>query len=226
MEIAPSVYSLEQIREFEYRTEESLNIPQLTPILIKKGTVLWRCAPNFNLDDFRCFSARQCSDTGKTGLYFGTYLYVSLQMCIELKTNLKLGQFVVLKDILVPYGKYAYRKLAAYGVHDLRKLPETLNISHFDNKTFPLPNKFDSRKGEKTRDDQLQQGSVMIDVSIDGGNGELFLSSTSGDLNHVRLLKQWQVTDYIQLQKILNGCKGSVDLFNAEFYSDVLRPID
>lgn len=134
--------------------------------------------------------AREDSDTGKTGLYFGTYLGVSLAMALEQGLPLQLAEFRVTRDLLVPYDKYGFRALTPALYFDAQgnfipnvPTPASSNISHLDNTAFPLGA---DKETLVLRDEQMQWLEVH-------GYGELFLSMLSGDLGAVEFVRAWDI---------------------------------
>lgn len=106
-------------------------------ITIPKGTKLYRCAPTLNKE------LRECSDTGKRGMYFSTYILQALAMCVEYNKSMLLGIFELQQDIIVFVGKYSYRELnpsyyycfSCFNTNAFIrncKVHEDDNISHFD----------------------------------------------------------------------------------------------
>jgi len=155
---------------------------------IDTGTYLFRCAPNIeNLRTYegRLANVRECENTGKTGLYFGNRVLISLAMCIEYNKLMEFGVFRVTGDIEpVIKGKYAYREINPERyyqngsmVPNVMPLPEE-NVSHIgcdlkllgSNNTFLLP-------------EHIQMGLDCL------GSCEIFLSTLNPDhLRNVELV--------------------------------------
>jgi hypothetical protein len=156
--------------------------PEFTSI--NTGTFLFRCAPNIgNLSTYegRLASVRKCGDTGKTGLYFGNRVLISLAMCIEYNKLMEFGIFRIIRDIEpVIKGKYAFRQInpERYFEEDGKMIPHVLplreeNVSHAEcdlqllgaNNTLLLP-------------EHIQMGLDCL------GSCELFLSTLNPE--HLR----------------------------------------
>ena len=84
-------------------------------ITIPEDALLFRGAPNIMTIETtagRIANVRECGDTGKIGLYFGSKLIISLGMCIEYNKLMEIGIFKVTKDIEnVSVEKYSFRDI-------------------------------------------------------------------------------------------------------------------
>jgi hypothetical protein len=83
--------------------------------IIKKGSFLYRCAPNIEILETlegRRANVKVDGDTSKNGLYFGNQAIISLSMCIEYDRLMPIGIFKVTQDIdNVTIGKFAFREI-------------------------------------------------------------------------------------------------------------------
>jgi hypothetical protein len=131
--------------------------PEFTSI--DANTNLFRCAPDIaSLRTYqgRLANVRQCSDTGKTGLYFANRVIISLAMCIEYNKLMEFAIFRPTSDIDgIIKGKYSFRDInpERYYNEDGGIIPYVYpspdeNVSHMEcnlqllasNDTFLLPN--------------------------------------------------------------------------------------
>ena len=107
-------------------------------VIIPAGTFLYRASDNICEAKHECIdrSVRLCSDTGKTGLYFGNYLLIALAMSLEYKKSTELGVFITIKDIEALHGKYSYVMIHperfATHIHPETLLPNE-HVCHFNN---------------------------------------------------------------------------------------------
>ena len=109
-------------------------------MLIPAGTTLYRACDDLTKHK----EPRVCPDTGKRGLYFGTYVFLSLAMAIEYDRDLQLGEFVTTTDISVFVGKYSFRLINPRRYfNDSMELKlqvdptEDEQVPHFDNEMLP-----------------------------------------------------------------------------------------
>jgi hypothetical protein len=76
-------------------------------VTIPAGTILYRASPDIcSYGSNLCNQKRICSNTGKKGVYFSTYILQSLAMSIEYKRDLELGIFITEAPLTVIIGKY------------------------------------------------------------------------------------------------------------------------
>jgi hypothetical protein len=107
---------------------------------IKKGTFLFRSAPNicnYSTPKAAKQNVIQCSDTGKTGIYFATLPIISIAMCIEYNKLMEIGVFELTDDIYIHNDKYSFRYINPeryfdkFGEMKVDVIPtEEENISH------------------------------------------------------------------------------------------------
>jgi hypothetical protein len=113
-----------------------------------ENDILFRSAPNIcdisNLEKMR-LNTRECSDTGKSGLYFGNDILLSIAMNLEYDTIMELGVFIVTNNFNPLYGKYSYRNINRNRYYDKAgnlvtgvNLNYSENISHVQCNIFPL----------------------------------------------------------------------------------------
>ena len=82
--------------------------------IIPKKTYWFRCAPNicnYNSNELCKLNVKQCSDTGKTGIYFASNIIIAISMCLEYDKLLELGIFLLTEDINVSVDKYEFRQV-------------------------------------------------------------------------------------------------------------------
>jgi len=172
-------------------------IYKLNNIVIKKGTILYRCSSEPNPEE----KMYHCKDTGKTGLYYSTYMLQSLAMSVEHNQPLYLKKFILKEDLECYRGKYSFRYLHperyfdADGVMKLNipVLPDE-NMNHFDSSILCiLSDEYDKMFRENK-------------LGLTSNDGELFIGNQN-DMNKLELLE----TYYVPLQ-------GLADLLKREGY--------
>lgn len=196
------------------------------PICIPSGTRLYRSAPKISVYSNVSSMARlDSTDTNKTGVYFGTYPFVSLGIAIETHSNLELGVFELIRDIIVGYGKYSFRSFDPERFWDTHtgalipyvKLEKNENVSHFDMGAFPLD----------------EHGQQLVDASTrerirKANGGELFLTDLRNHLDAVRLIRQYRIPDWKALRREianLNGTHASLVSLKPYIHAGVVVPI-
>jgi hypothetical protein len=192
-----------------------------TYTIIPKGTILYRSADKICEYKNSHLRRRECPDTGKTGVYFSTYVFQSLAMAIEYGADLELGIFKTTAPIKVMNGKYNFRFLhperyfrsdGSFIANINVKRDE--NVSHIE-QTYPLVD---------------LKHHVLFDKELDSKNGEIFLTRLE-DLKNVKLLKTYSFTendikDFIKVVNEKHG--GCIPLLNNTLYlrSGILKPLD
>ena len=115
--------------------------------IVPKGTKLYRSAPigKINLYSDLKSQVQKCTDTGKTGIYLSNSILIPLAMMLEYDKKMEIGEFEILEDIFIIYGKYDYRYINPKRYYNpdktvkLRVEPlENENISHLIVKPFHL----------------------------------------------------------------------------------------
>ena len=116
--------------------------------ILPRGTILFRASDSLRdlVPDRIATQANLCTDTGKRGLYFATYPFLSMAIATEYQRDMLLGVFEVQEDIIAADGKYQFRKLilpnGVQTIEDLGKIPDPLpekyNINHFDPLMLPI----------------------------------------------------------------------------------------
>ncbi len=156
-------------------------------VIIPAGTILYRAAKELLSYDCENIveSRRKCSDTGKTGVYFGNYLLISMAIATEYKSDQMLGVFITTKDIKLTHGKYSYREvhperfegfLEGTAPHPGELLPDE-NIGHFDDNVGAILN-----------------DNLMPTIE---NEGEVFIASKS-DLANIKLIAKYMIhVDYL-----------------------------
>ena len=166
----------------------------MTKTIIPSGTLLYRCSYEIKKE------LNKCLDTGKTGMYFSTYLLQALALCIENKQSLKLGVFKLSKDIVVYVGKYSYYELNP-GYYSQKVWKPTCfalskhNISHFDPKVYCI------------LDIKYDILLLLNKIKTEKTHGELFIANQEEldsidivgeyDVPHKNLLKLFQKMKYV-----------------------------
>lgn len=170
-------------------------------VIIPSGTFLYRGASKacvYNPSHIKC-TRRECSNTGKTGIYFGNYLLVALAIATELNRDLELGVFVTTKDIKVKKGKYTFREIhperfaafyAGEEPHPNTLLPNE-DIGHFNNTMAGLLYNHNRDTSENFR---------QINTIAD--EGELFITSLK-DLSNIKLISTYKI-DLIKFREIIS----------------------
>jgi len=154
-------------------------------ITIPAGTILYRSSRSIcNYRSNLCNKKRECSNTGKKGIYFSTYILQALAMSIEYNHDSKLGIFVTLEPFTVLIGKYSFRI-----IHPERWEPhwpknhilvENENVSHFNAAMEPI----------------IKFNNVPINYAqfdLNPGEGELFLTKKE-ELDNIRLIETYNIS--------------------------------
>lgn len=150
-----------------------------------------------------CGTGRLCSNTGKTGVYFGFNPMISLAMGLEYKKDMGLGQFVVTAPIHAQIGKYSYRNIEpahyynTYGriIPGRQPKPEH-NVSHYNNTMLSILD-------IEGYDELAIEGFIPSgQPNYKGFSGELFVHGDE-NLRNVRLERTWSISwevlrDYIK----------------------------
>jgi len=144
--------------------------------IMPRGTVLFRASDSLTnlVPDRIATQANLCTDTGKSGLYFATYPFLSMAIATEYQRDMLLGVFEVQEDIIAADGKYQYRKLilpnGVQSKEDLDKIPDPLpeeyNINHFDPLVLPI-----------LYDVGSHENMTPLDFKPHGWAGELFVAN-------------------------------------------------
>ncbi len=186
----------------------------LEEVIIPSGTFLYRSADKvcvYNPNHIKC-TRRQCSNTGKNGIYFGNYLLVALAIATELNRDLELGVFFTTKDIKIKKGKYTYRQIyperfrefhAGEGSHPNILLPNE-NIGHFNNEITGLL--YNSNNSDNYR---------LINTIKD--EGELFITSLK-DLSKIKLISTYKI-DITKLRNLTSSLEISeIQRYDINYY--------
>jgi hypothetical protein len=116
-------------------------IPAGKTVVIPAGTTLYRTADDicsYNPKTI-CNRKAECSNTGKVGIYFSTYILQALAMSAEYNRDLQLGIFKTTHPITVREGKYSYRNI--HGISppfSRRELLPNEHIGHFNHSMQPI----------------------------------------------------------------------------------------
>lgn len=159
---------------------------------IPAGTILYRYAPNIcDTNKLKSLEsqARYDLDTGKMGLYFGTFAITSLAMAVEYNNiSLDLGVFKTSKEINVPIGKYRFREIyPERWKKDIgKKVLEDENISHFESLLL---------LGEK--DSWFLPDSMQTEYEKRNG-GEIFLSSNDLSKSGIKLIRRFKINPNVE----------------------------
>jgi hypothetical protein len=96
--------------------------------------------------------ARECADTGKTGVYFSAaHPYLAETMPIERKKDLQITEYRLTRPISILHGKYAFRQGREYNDPSINPVQAHDNISHIDlNATDVQPDGFFKRPPKLT----------------------------------------------------------------------------
>lgn len=177
-----------------------MNTDKMLPrdCVVPKGAQLFRLCPIACLYTDAASQARLDGDTGKVGVYFGTYPAVSLAIALENRSDrVQLAEFRLTRDLAVTYGKYSFRKInpSRYFTPTGKFIPKVVplpseNISHFDAEAWPLDENHE----------QLFPEHVSLAIQNAGG-GELFL--TEEDLTAVELVRSFEVPSWRAVSRVL-----------------------
>lgn len=197
--------------ENRYRELTNNNVEHMEKIFwgtIPAGTILYRAAKNIcdYSHDLHKKKAK-CTNSGRHGIYFGTYLLIALAMALEYDKDLELGVFVTDIDIPAIYGKYNYRlqnpkKYFKYNTIDDRiELKLNVNakgseeLSHFNNRIFPIIN-FTAKNGKRISYDMNAFQDTVSDY-----DGEIFITDDTV-LKNIRLVDTYKI-NVNELKKIV-----------------------
>lgn len=186
---------------------------------IPTGTRLFRSADKICDYSKSHIHKNKCTDTGKTGVYFSTYILQSLGMALEYDRNLEMGVFETTAPIKVFRGKYIFRHIhperhfnpdGSFVEPRVNPIKDE-NISHIDQTmpifTFP----------------------VIYDRLLKSNEGEVFLTDDN-DLKKVKLVETYKFRAD-ELGKFLKHEMKKykyILLHNNEYYlkSEILKPLD
>jgi hypothetical protein len=152
-------------------------------VTIPAGTILYRSSDNICSYASKISNQkRECSNTGKKGVYFSTYILQSLAIAIEYNRNLELGIFRTKTPMTVYIGKYSFRNIHPEHWKPFsanHNIQENENISHFNSEMEPI----------------IEYNNISITDSLFNlkpNMGELFLTK-SEELNNIELLETYKV---------------------------------
>ena len=195
---------------------------KLISLKIPKGTKLYRSAP---IGTIKLYSdlknqVQQCTDTGKNGIYLSNTILIPLAMMLEYDKKMEIGEFEVMEDIFIIYGKYNYRYINPKryynpdGTMKLRVEPlENENISHIDCEAFPLI----KEKGEIKQ--LIPTDKIYYIQERDKKRiCEFFLSSNELNSDVIKLTTEYKLNDDIELPKLLEIIRHNDYPLNIPFY--------
>jgi hypothetical protein len=147
-------------------------------VILKKGTLLYRCVP---MKDWLHNDGNICPDTGKKGLYFGTYPLLAIAIAVETGAKQSfLGVFETTKDIPLFDGKYSFREIEGLDKYYYRDGTMRFNVmpeqhpNHFDNVEMILDPEYDSSQRKQNQDAKsLLQGEVFLGADRDDAHRSL-----------------------------------------------------
>jgi len=178
--------------------------------IIPLKTILYRSAPticNYSTTEKIIENLKYCKDTGKTGIYLGDTLIISIAMCLEYDKLLEIGIFEVIENIQVLCGKFAHRhihpekyltkkgKPKFYIKHD-DKGKETLELANIDedeNVSHVQGIKLLKMKEDKTGPEIIKLSKKNEEeVARLRGLTEIFLTTHNNDINKIKLVAQYK----------------------------------
>ena len=127
-----------------WRPQDLQQIKHVPPIRLPAGTTLYRTQPA------RCaeIKPRYDSDTGKTGMYFSSKIYIPVGMILEYKKPMDLCVYETTADLTLFAGKYVnrdlnpvrvFKNLASYKRGDFTlNLDPAVNWNHIDDNAWPI----------------------------------------------------------------------------------------
>ena len=198
-------------------------------VIIPKGEILFRTAPSIcnykNLE--LCYdNLIKCSDSGKTGIYFGSLPIIAISMCIEYNKLMEFGVFKVLEDIIVYKGKYGFREINPERYYKDNKLipyvsvKEEENINHIHCPIMLIKN---LEKGE-----YLLPGDIGMQYINNPKSCEIFL--TKKDIPKIKLIKMFKFNpEIIKISNdLLTYLKENNYPFNLDKYitDNILIPFE
>lgn len=121
---------------------------------LPKGSKLYRCQPD-NCD----LNESQCEDTGKKGIYFSNKQFIPYGMIVEYGTPMNLCEYKTNKELLLPWGKYSFRRLEPntfYKTYDdynkgffITNINPENDYNHIDDKKVPIIDLFQNDENLK-----------------------------------------------------------------------------
>jgi hypothetical protein len=223
------------------------NLPDdIGTTVIPAGTMLYRSSPPSGMHNGHKFRgiceystniAKQkqtCTNTGRHGVFFGTYPLLALAMALEYDMDRELGVFKTLVDIPVILGKYSFRyknperyfknitrgnngrivDLNGFITHVTPTNDEEL--SHFNERIYPIVD-FTSRKGKHIEYD-MEDFSEGLNEEKDG---EVFITDDY-ILNNIKLIRAYNV-DVEKLKKIVEDNIDDLSAYDLNMYRDALK---
>ena len=190
--------------------------------IVPKGTKLYRSAPigKINLYSDLKSQVRKCTDTGKTGIYLSNSILIPLAMMLEYDKKMEIGEFEILEDIFIIYGKYDYRNINpekyfnSDGTVKIRISPSIHeNISHIDCGAFPLV-----KEGGEIKQLIPRGKEIYIQERDKKLLCEMFLSSNELNSDVIKLTTEYKLNDGIDLQKLLKIIRNNDYPLNIPFY--------
>ena len=169
-------------------------------ISFKKGTLLYRTAPNisnYKTQELLLENSLRCEDTSKIGIYLASDPLISISMMIEYNKLLEFGIFRLKEDIELQYGKTAFRKFNPERFYEpdgsFRKYVEVIpeeNVSHYMAPTQLM--KLPREQWEGKNDDEI---FLLPNEIQDYYNkqlfGEVFISKY--DVDKIELLDEFVI---------------------------------
>ena len=197
---------------------------------IPAGTKLYRSAPNICIYSKNIqLQKRQCTNTGKHGVYFSTYLFQALAMAIEYNKNLELGEFVTTVDIPVSIGKYSFRYIDPKRyfhinvrhnniIQKLHTMPtDEEDISHFNQEILPIV-EFNDEAGN-----HVNYNMDSFSSSLKPTDGEVFVTNDDV-LKSIKLLKTYTI-NVEKLKEIVRDHIDDLHPYSYTFYKNALHKI-
>ena len=151
--------------------------------VLDSGTILYRSSPVV-IKEWDKTDMRYDDDTGKIGIYFGTYPLLSLAIANEYRMNCHISVYQTTDNIRCYVGKYCYREINPkryYNGEDLIPGVDVIdeeNVNHFDSEMLPI---IDNPYGN-----EVSIKNVTSDM------GEVFISNPD-DLQYFKFLRSSKV---------------------------------
>jgi hypothetical protein len=220
--------SRSKFKELTDEQVEYINSNLIQYTTIPAGTKLYRagggiCRYSKNIDKLK----QKCTDTGRHGLYFSTYLFQSLAMSLEYNKDLELGVFITSVDIPVIIGKYSYRYLNPRRYFHWNVVDDVMEvklhvsptkdeeISHFDNNIYPIVN-FESLNGKK----HIEYNMDKFADKLKPLDGEIFITDDHV-LKNISMIKTYKI-DLSKLKEFVADHIHDLDPYNYTTYRSVL----
>lgn len=180
------------------------NVKEFKTFVLPANTILYRAAPDICQYANEIQKQKQtCSNTENSGVYFSTYLLMSLAMSIEYDTPLQLGVFITKAPITLTLGKYSI---------------QNGDEQHFNRNVIPII-EFTGRNGRT-----VEYNYMKFDKKLTRLDGEVFLTDDAA-LAQIQLLKTYSI-NLPKLKEIVEENWDRLQPDDFAMYKDALTSIE